>query len=69
MVEEVHIQQVAELILEEDSLVEDHNYLLLLEGHNLAVKMYYILVVEKRLVVHIDLVDLVYMQLPEVLDN
>lgn len=67
--EEVHIQQVVESILEEDSLVVDHSYLLLLEGHSLVVKMYYILVAEKYLVVHIDLVDLVYTQFLEVLDN
>lgn len=69
LVEEVHIQQVVESILEEDSLVVDHSYLLLLEGHSLVVKMYYILVAEKYLVVHIDLVDLVYTQFLEVLDN
>lgn len=67
--EVVHIQKVAELNLVEDTRVVGHNCLPLLVDHNLAVKMHYILVAEKHLVVHIDLVDQVYMQLLEVLDN
>lgn len=57
------------MILEEDNLVVDHSYLLLLEVHNLAAKMCYILVAEMHLVAHIDLVDQAYMQLLGVLDN
>lgn len=50
-------------------LVEVHNCSQLWEDHSLVVWMYCIPVVEKYLVVHIDLVALEYMQIPVVLDN
>lgn len=65
-----HILQEAELFLVVDiHLVEDRNYSRQLEDHSSVALMCCILVVGKYLVVHIDLVDLEYMQIPVVLDN